>query len=208
MLSIIPRDRRFFDLFEQTAGLLVRAAQAYVDLLRDYQQRERWIAVIRQIEHEGDEITHRTLKKLDTTFITPFDREDIYSLMKLMDDIIDEIDAASKRLVLYQIAKPTNFLVKQVDVLLRATQCVASAVGELRNHSKKPEGIRMHLIEIHAMENAGDDINHAAAAELYATSTNAIEAMKWKEIYDLTERAIDRCEDVANTIDAIILKNS
>lgn len=208
MLGIIPRDRRFFDLFEQAAGLLVRASQAYVDLLREYPQRERYIAIIRQIEHEGDEITHRTLAKLDTTFITPFDREDIYSLMKLMDDVIDEIDAASKRLVLYQIEKPTPALVKQTDVLHRATQCVAAAVGELRNFSKKPDGLRMHLIEIHAMENAGDDINHAAAAELYATSTNAIEAMKWKEIYDLTERAIDRCEDVANIIDAIILKNS
>jgi predicted phosphate transport protein (TIGR00153 family) len=207
LFSLIPRDHRFFDLFEQAAGLLVRAAQGYVDLLREYPQRERYIAVIRQIEHEGDDITHRTLKKLDTTFITPFDREDIYSLMKLMDDVIDEIDAASKRLVLYQIPQPTTALVKLTDVLLRATQLVASAVGELRNF-KKPESLRMHLIEIHAMENAGDDINHSAAAELYATSTNAIEAMKWKEIYDLTERAIDRCEDVANTIDAIILKNS
>ncbi|HOQ85417.1 MAG TPA: DUF47 family protein [Phycisphaerae bacterium] len=208
MLSLIPRDRRFFDLFEEAAGLLVRVSQAYVDLLRDYPQRERYIAIIRQIEHEGDEVTHRTLQKLDTTFITPFDREDIYSLMKLMDDVIDEVDAASKRLVLYQIQAPTSSLIKLVDILSRATQCVAAAVGELRHYSKRPAGLRMHLIEIHAMENAGDDVNHAAAAELYATSTNAIEAMKWKEIYDLTERAIDRCEDVANTIDAIILKNS
>ncbi|HOA74302.1 MAG TPA: DUF47 family protein [Phycisphaerae bacterium] len=208
MLSLIPRDRRFFDLFEEAAGLLVRVSQAYVDLLRDYPQRERYIAIIRQIEHEGDEVTHRTLQKLDTTFITPFDREDIYSLMKLMDDVIDEVDAASKRLVLYQIQAPTSSLIKLVDILSRATQCVAAAVGELRHYNKRPAGLRMHLIEIHAMENAGDDVNHAAAAELYATSTNAIEAMKWKEIYDLTERAIDRCEDVANTIDAIILKNS
>jgi len=165
------------------------------------------VAVIRQIEHEGDDIAHKTLAKLDTTFITPFDREDIHSLMKLMDDVVDEIDAAAKRLPLYQIEKPTTFLVKMSEVLLRAGQCVASAVGELRN-LKKPDGIRRHLIEIHAMENAGDDLNHAATAELYASCTNAIEAMKWKEIYDLTERAIDRCEDVANTIDAIILKNS
>lgn len=207
MLSIIPRDKRFFDLFEQAAALVVRAAETYVDMLRDYPRRERHLALIRQIEHDGDEITHRTLQKLDTTFITPFDREDIYSLMKLMDDVIDEIDASAKRLVLYQIAQPTSWLVKQTDVLLRASQCMATAIGELRN-SKRPDALRRYLIEIHAMENAGDDINHAAAAELYASSTNAIEAMKWKEIYDLTERAIDRCEDVANTIDAIILKNS
>ncbi len=203
----MSRDRKFFDAFEETATLVVRAAQAYVDMLKDYAHRERYLAIIRQIEHDGDEVTHRTLQKLDTTFITPFDREDIYSLMKLMDDVIDEIDASAKRLVLYQIPQPTEALHKQTDVLLRAAQCLAAAIHELRN-LKKPEVLRTHLIEIHAMENAGDDINHAAAAELYATSTNAIDAMKWKEIYDLTERAIDRCEDVADTIDAIILKNS
>lgn len=207
MLSIIPRDRRFFDLFEQSAALVVKTAQTYVDMLKDYPHRERYLALIRQMEHDGDETTHRTLQKLDTTFITPFDREDIYSLMKTLDDVIDEIDAAAKRLILYKIDEVKNALYKQTDVLLRAAQCMESAVRELRN-IKKPDGIRTHLIEIHAMENAGDDINHAAAAELYATSTNAIDAMKWKEIYDLTERAIDRCEDVANIIDAIILKNS
>jgi predicted phosphate transport protein (TIGR00153 family) len=207
VLSIIPRDRRFFDLFEQSAALVVKTAQTYVDMLKDYPHRERYLALIRQMEHDGDETTHRTLQKLDTTFITPFDREDIYSLMKTLDDVIDEIDAAAKRLILYKIDEVKNALYKQTDVLLRAAQCMESAVRELRN-IKKPDGIRTHLIEIHAMENAGDDINHAAAAELYATSTNAIDAMKWKEIYDLTERAIDRCEDVANIIDAIILKNS
>jgi uncharacterized protein len=207
LLSIIPRNTRFFDLFEESAGLLIRAAEGYVNLVGDYAQRERHVAVIRQLEHAGDEVAHRTLGRLDTTFITPFDREDIYTLIKLMDDVVDEIDAAAKRLVLYEVPQPTVWLGKQTDVLLRACRCVGQAVAELRN-LKKPESLRSYLGEIHALENEGDEINHAAAAELYRTATNPIEAMKWKEIYDLTERAIDRCEDIAVLIDSIILRNT
>jgi uncharacterized protein len=127
--------------------------------------------------------------------------------MRLMDDVVDEIDAAAKRLTLYQIAQPTPWLIKQTEVLLQACQCVGAAVTQLRN-LKKPDGLRSRLLELHSLENAGDEINHAAAAELYCTSSNAIDVLKWKEIYDLTERAIDRCEDIANTIEAIILKNA
>ena len=198
---------RFFDLFEEAAALVIKAAETYVALLKDYTNRDKYIAAIRQLEHDGDAIARRTLHKLDTTFITPFDREDIHLLMRRMDDVVDEIDAASKRLALYRIPSPTHWLVQQTDALFRACQCVGAATRELRN-LKKPDGLRSHLIEIHDLENVGDEINHAAAAELYDTSTNALEAMKWKEIYDLTERALDRCEDIANIIEAIILKNS
>jgi uncharacterized protein len=198
---------RFFDLFEEAGTILIRAAEAYVNVTKDYPHRDDHIAEIRRLEGEGDDVAHRTLNRLDTTFITPFDREDIYNLMRLMDDVVDEIDAAAKRLTLYQIAGPTTWLVKQTEVLLLACQCVGAAVPQLRN-LKKPDGLRARLAELHSLENAGDEINHAAAAELYSTSTNAIDVLKWKEIYDLTERAIDRCEDIANTLEAIILKNA
>ena len=207
MLSIRPRDKEFFLLFEEAGSVLVRAAEAYNNLVRDYPQRERYVAAIRQLEHDGDDVARRTFHKLDTTFITPFDREDIYSLMKRMDDVVDEIDASAKRLILYRIPEPTSRLAELTDILLRACRCVAAATGELRN-LKKPDELRAHLVQIRELENAGDDANHAAAAELYATATNAIDAMKWKEIYDLTERALDRCEDIANVIEAIVLKNS
>lgn len=207
MLSIIPRDTRFFDLFEEASSVVLRAAQKYVDLVKDYAHGEQHVAAIRGLEHEGDDIMHRTLHKLDTTFITPFDREDIHALMKNMDDVVDEVDAAAKRLTLYQIVQPTPALGRMTDVLLRAAQSVVVAVKDLR-HIKKPDGLRQHLIHIHELENEGDEVNHAAAAELFTTVSNAIEVIKWKEIYDLTERAIDRCEDVANTIEGIILKNS
>ena len=208
MFSIIPRDMKFFDLFEEAAALLIRAGDTYVKLLNDYAARDQYVAEIREIEHVGDDITRRTLRKLDTTFITPFDREDIYALMKRMDDVIDELDAAAKRLTLYEVPQPTKWIVQQSEVLAQACRSVAAAVRELRN-LKRPDGLEAHLVEIHRLENVGDDINHAAAAELYkANGKSPIEVMMWKEIYDLTERSIDRCEDVANIIEAIKLKNA
>jgi uncharacterized protein Yka (UPF0111/DUF47 family) len=207
MLSIIPRDRTFFDLFEKGAGVVVRVAEAYVELARDYAHREDHVARIRQLEHDGDEIAHRTFDHLDPTFITPFDREDIETLILLMDDVIDEIDAAAKRLTLYRIPAPTAALVKQTEVLLKACRLTGQAVGRLRN-LKRPNGLHDILVEIHHLENVGDDNNHAALAELFDQGGDPLLVMKWKEIYELTERAIDKCEDIANAIRGIQLKNA
>lgn len=207
MFGVMPRDMEFFSLFEKAAAVLLRAAEAYADVARDYGRRDEYLARIRQLEHDGDEIAHRTLDKLDQTFITPIDREDIQRLMMLIDDVIDEIDAASKRLNIYQIEASTEWLVKQTDVLVRAGRAVGCAISRLRN-LKRPDGLHEYLVEIHRLENVGDDNNHAAAAELFNRSTDPFLVMKWKEIYDLTERAIDKCEDIANTIEGIVLKNS
>lgn len=207
MFSIIPRETAFFDLFEKAATIVHDASQAYATVVRDYSRRDEQISRIRQFEHDGDEVVHRTLEKLDTTFITPFDREDIHELMKLMDDVIDEIDAASKRFTLYQIHEPTPWIIKQTEILVRSSMLVGEAIKKLRN-LRRPNGLQQKLVEIHLLENMGDENNHSAVAELYATTKDPILAMKWKEIYDLTERAIDRCEDIANTIEAIVLKNT
>jgi len=207
VFSLIPRDAGFFNLFEEAAAIVLRAAEEYARLARNYDQRETQLARIRQCEHDGDEVAHRTLEKLDQTFITPFDREDIQALMMRMDDVIDEIDAASKRLLLYKIAEPTAWLVKQTDVLLEAARLIGEVVAGLRD-LKHPAGLQPKLVEVHRLENVGDDNNHAAVAELFNTAADPILVMKWKEIYDMTERAIDRCEDVANAIEAIILKNA
>jgi hypothetical protein len=187
--------------------VVLRTAEAYAHLAQRYHEKDQWIGRIRQFEHDGDNIAHRTLAKLDQTFLTPFDREDIQSLMMRMDDIIDEIDAASKRLTLYLIDEPTDWLVKQTDVLVRATRLVGEAVAGLRK-LKRPQHIHECLVEIHKLENEGDDNNHAAVAELLNHSADPILVMKWKEIYDMTERAIDGCEDVANVIEAILIKNT
>lgn len=207
MFSILPRKTQFFDLFEAAARVMVRAAEAYAEIGKDYAKREELVHRVRQLEHDGDEMTHRTLDLLDKTFITPFDREDIQRLIVQMDDVVDEIDAASKRLILYRIERPTGWLVKQTEVLERACKLIADVMPKLRS-LKKAGDLHEHLVEIHHLENVGDDNNHAAVADLYNHATDPILAMKWKEIYDITERAIDTCEDVANTVEAIVLKNS
>jgi uncharacterized protein len=207
VFHLMPRDTKFFDFFEKASSVMVKAAEAYAEMGRDYSKKEDLVHQIRHLEHDGDAVTHETLDKLDKTFITPFDREDIQRLIVQMDDVVDEIDAASKRLVLYRVEAPTPWFVKQTEVLLRACQLLAETLPRLRN-LKQATQLHEQLVEIHRLENLGDDNNHAAVADLYNHATDAILAMKWKEIYDITERAIDTCEDVANTIEAIALKNS
>ncbi len=207
MLSIVPRDRVFFDLLEKAAATVVKTAETYALLVRDYQNRAEHVARIRQLEHDGDAIAHQTFERLDQTFITPFDREDIGALMSRMDDVVDEIDAAAKRITLYQIPEPTEWLIKQTDVLQKACRLAAQAVSRLRN-LRKPNGLHEALVEIHFLENVGDDNNHAALADLFARGGDPLLVMKWKEIYDMTERAIDCCEDIANAIRSIMLKNA
>lgn len=205
--SIIPRNLVFFDLFERAAANVVRTAETYAALARDFEHRDDHVSRIRQYEHDGDEIAHRAYDHLDQTFITPFDREDIERLMSRLDDVVDEIDAAAKRLTLYRIPAPTPALVKQTEILLKASRLLADSVGHLRN-LKKPNGLQEKLVEINYLENLGDDANHVALAELFEKGGDPLLVMKWKEIYDMTERAIDLCEDVANIIRGIMLKNT
>jgi len=205
--SIIPRDTGFFNLFDEAARILSSTADAYGVLLKTDVGRDAQLASIRRLEHEGDAIMRETLQKLDRTILTPFDREDISLLMRRIDDVIDEVDAASKRFCIYRIPSPTQWLMKQSDVLSEACKILGACVPYLRN-LKKPETLRVRLLEIGALEKVGDANHHAAVVELYDKSTDAILAMKWKEVYDITERAIDRCEDIANVMSTIILKNS
>jgi uncharacterized protein Yka (UPF0111/DUF47 family) len=207
MFGIIPRNSAFFELFDQFGAVVATTAEAYRDLVQDFSRRDHCVERIRQLEHDGDDMVRRTLEKLDTSFITPFDREDIQNLVNRMDDVIDQIDAASKRLKLYRLSEPTPWLRKQSEVALSACTAVAEAVRGLRN-LKQPQQIREQLREIHRLENVGDDNHHSAIAELFESATDPIGAMKWKEVYDLTESAIDGCEDIANAIEAIILKNT
>ncbi len=208
MFGLIPTDKGFFEFLDQEAAVVVRAAQAFEAMSKDYGRRQTYIDTIRQCEHDGDELVHTALKKLDTTFLTPFDREDIHALLKQMDDIIDDIDAVSKRFPLYKVEAPTKYLMLMAEVLLQAAKLVAEGVHLLRV-VKKTNKLHGILVEIHRLENVGDDHNHTAIEELFAQpNVDPLFVMKWKEIYEKTERAIDRCEDVANTMEAVALKNT
>jgi len=207
MFSLRPRDKTFFDLFERGAAIIVRASEVFHELTQDYAQRKAHVAMIRQLEHDGDDIAHRTYEYLERTFITPFDREDIGLLVQRMDDVLDEIDAAAKRMTLYEIPAPSPALIEQTQVLVKACGLASQAIGRLRTFKKK-EGLHDLLVQIHQLENLGDEINHTAIADLFRKGGDPLTVMKWREIHDLAERAIDGCEDIANTIRSIMLKNA
>jgi uncharacterized protein len=206
MFNLLPRDTVFFDLFERIAKHIIDSTKHLQRLAREFPRIDGPIELIRKAEHEADDVAHQTLHRLDRTFITPFDREDIHTLVNEMDDIVDAVDALVKRMPLFHITNmPTGF-VKQTAVLVAAAEALAKAVGMLRTTHKLSD-LSECLIEIHHQESIGDDNHHAAMSELFSGQTDALEVLKWKELYDYIENAIDGCEDVGNTLERIVLKN-
>lgn len=207
MFTLIPTDKEFFELMDQVVAVLVRSATAFHSMMTDFGNRQQYIDATRACEHEGDTLVHRAFRKLDTTFLTPLDRDDIHALFNQLDNCIDDIDAVAKRFTLYKVDEPTPWIIKQAEILAAQSREVAHAVKCLRN-LKKPNGLQARLREIHRLENLGDDNNHAAIRELFENATDPLSVMKWKEIYERTERAIDSHEDVSNTIMRVVLKNA
>jgi uncharacterized protein len=206
MINLLPRDTAFFDMFEGLARLSIESAEHLRTLARSFPDVAVGIQKIRDSEHDADEVAHRALERLDSTFITPFDREDIHELVGGLDDVVDTVDALAKRFTLYHVKEMESAFVKQCDVLVQATVAMSDAVHMLRK-SRKLSELSKHLIEIHRLENVGDDNHHAAVSRLFEGQTPALEVMKWKELYDLLEAAIDCCEDVGNTVERLVLKN-
>ena len=208
MLSIIPRDKVFYDLFERSAKNVVHAAEMLAEITRDWTKLKKTCDEIKEAEHEGDAIAHEAYSRLDRTFVTPLDREDIFHLISGLDDITDAIDAAAKRLVLYQIPGPTEDLVHLASALVAAAQALANAIAGLRNIHGNADTLRKDVIEVHRLENESDVYHDQALTNLFAKETNAILVIKWKEIYEIIEDAVDFCEDVANTISGLVLKHA
>jgi predicted phosphate transport protein (TIGR00153 family) len=206
MFHLLPKDTVFFDLFEGIAGHAVSAAGHLYRLGKEFPSIDGPLQLIRKEEHDADELSHQALDRLDRTFITPFDREDIHELVGGLDDIIDEIDALAKRFKLYHVAGVEEAFIKQAEILVQSTVTLRDAVLLLRK-SRKLSDLSAKLIEIHRLESIGDDNNHAAVSRLYEGKTAPLEVMKWKEFYDRIEKAIDNCEDVGNTLERIVLKN-
>lgn len=206
MINLLPRDTVFFDLFESMGKLAIVAASRLKDLAVHFPNITDDVGRIREAEHSADELAHKALDRLDRTFITPFDREDIHQLVKELDDVIDNIDALAKRFTLYHVTNMEPQFLKQCDVLIGATTELSKAVAMLRKTTKLVD-LSPSLIEVHRLESLGDDNHHAAIHELYGGAHDPLHVMKWKEIYDYVENAIDGCEDVTNTIERIVLKN-
>ena len=206
MFNLLPRDTVFYDLFEGMSRHVVRSAEDLRQLAINFPDVTQHLQRIREEEHAADELAHQALDRLDRTFITPFDREDIHALVGELDDIIDTVDALAKRFPLFHIKQMEPVFVRQAEVLVAATVKVDEAVHRLRR-SRKLSELSDALIEIHHNESVGDDNHHAAMSRLFQGGIDPLEVMKWKELYDLIENAIDGCEDVGNTLERIVLKN-
>ncbi len=203
MFRLIPREEQFFDLFERQARHIVDSAGELRTMIFDFSDAPARSASIKELEHAGDVLTHELVRKINTTFVTPFDREDVYALASRLDDVLDLIEAAADRLVLYRIKGPTSGARALGDVIVKAAQATQAAVGCLRAHSPS---YHTHCVETNRLENEADRLLKELIAGLFADVSDPIEVIKWKEIYETLEEVTDRCEDVVNVIEGIMLK--
>ena len=206
-IPFIPREEKFFDLFEDSASNIVRASTILNDLVDTWECIEQRVAEIKELEHHGDNITHEILARLHRTFVTPFDREDIALLAKSLDDVMDFIDAAAGDMVLYKVNQPSRRAKELADIIVQGAVEVQSAVLDLRHKATLKQTLGK-CVEINRLENAADVVYRAALAELFEDSTDMAHVIKWREIYEHMESATDRCEDVANVIEGVALKHA
>lgn len=200
----LPREQSFFILFNQVAANICEGAQALSGLFQNFDDRFARAGAIKELEHKGDNFTHEIFTQLNQTFVTPFDREDIHALTNKLDDVLDLIDAAAGRIVNYRADTLHTGATELGDILVRATKEIKAAVSRL----EKPNGILEHCIEINRLENEGDAIVRQAIGRLFDEEKDPVELIKWKEILEVLEIAIDKCEDVANILESVVLKNA
>jgi uncharacterized protein len=201
---LLPREESFFALFVQQAENVHTGARALVEMLSHFTGVPEQAQNIKAIEHRGDEITHELITKLNQTFVTPFDREDIHELSSKVDDILDLIDAAAARLVLYRVDKVRPGTEELATVL---RDCCSEVVVAVRALESTDHALQ-HCVEINRMENEADRICRTLIARLFDEETDPVQIIKWKEIFEVIETAVDKCEDVANVIETVILKSA
>lgn len=205
LLNLLPREEQYFDLFIQMTHYISAAARELKEMLADKNQDfEDYAQRIKGLEHACDELTHNISTRLNKSFITPFDREDIYLMSTALDDIVDLIDDAARAIIIFDVREITDYARAFADVIERMADQLKEIVATLQ----KPKNVTQRLVELHRLENEGDDIYHAAIAALFRDSHDALTVVKWKEVYEKLEAAIDRCENVANIIESVIIKHT
>jgi uncharacterized protein len=201
---LVSRDRQYFDLFEEAAGNIVRAADLLDQMLRSYPERADLARDILICEQEGDRITHDIIRRLNETFVTPIDREDIYALASGLDDVVDYTEEVADYLGLYQVEAPMEQAQRLAHVLLQAARQISEAMPRLRNF----DDISHYTVEVNRLENDGDRITREAVASLFHGGIDPMVVIRWKDIFERLEAAIDATETVANTLEGIVIKNS
>ena len=205
--KLMPRSDGFFDDFDAQADATVRGARLLYELLQDSSDVVRKVAAIKEVEHQGDDIAHRAFERLHRQFITPFDRAEIHRLLGRIDDVLDLTDATAERLLLYEVGPAPEAAKELARVLVPCCEKLQQAVRLMR-HIKNPAEILAACRDIKTMESEADALGRAAIAELFKSGKDPLSIIKWKEIYDLMETATDRCEDVANVIEGVVLEHA
>jgi predicted phosphate transport protein (TIGR00153 family) len=203
--SLIPRKGQFFELFEQSAQNVVKAAMTLKALVDNWDNINDKVSEIVDLEHEGDSITHEIIAQLNRTFVTPFDRGDIAQLAQSLDDIVDFIQATANAMLMYRIDGPTERAKELADVIVQAAIEVERSIPKLRYRSDLRK-LPSFCVEINRLENVADEIYRSAMAELFDDNTDIASIIKWREIYEHMESATDRCEDVSNVLEGVALK--
>lgn len=202
----IPKEEKFFELFEEGARNVVKAAQRLKEMVDTWKNVEGRVSEITELEHEGDRITHQIMEQLHRTFVTPFDREDIALLAHSLDDVTDFIHAAADAMLIYKIDQPSQRAKELADIIVQAAAEVERALPQLRRRAQLKQVLE-RCVEINRLENMADRVFRSAVGELFDDSTDIANVIKWREIYEHMESATDRCEDVANVLEGVALKH-
>ncbi len=203
----LPHEAGFFELFEKQVDLAIEGARLLAQFLEDLEAAGPKARRIKEVEDEADVLTHQTIELLHRTFVTPFDRDEIHRLSSQLDDVIDAMEAAAERLWLYEVPVATPEARRLALTLIEATMQLKIAVGGLRDVKRDRDRILKACVEVNRLENANDETLREGLAKLFKGERDAVVIMKWKEIYEILEQATDRCEDVANVIEGVVLEN-
>ena len=206
MFGLIPKEEKFFQLFKQMTENTIEGAKALKDMLDNFDDPATSQRRIKDIEHNGDSLTHEIIQKLNKTFVTPFDREDIYALSGALDDILDLIDASAQRIIMYNVESIPHEAKSLGFIILQSCQAVDKAVAMLGK--KTNDQIFEACVDINALENEADRVSREAISRLFDEEKDPIQLIKWKEIFETLEKATDKCEDAANILESVVVKNA
>ena len=206
--SLMPREDRFFGLLKSSTNNIFEVSKLLVDLMEDYRDVPAKVAEIKRLEEVGDLIIHDIMSNLHRTFVTPLDREDIAALGERLDDVVDSIEEAARNMLEYGIQQPTAASRELAGIILRSSEVLQQAMSKLHFHGSKLKDILPDTVEVNRLENEADQVKGRAVAQLFNDSLPPIEVMKWRDIYQQLEVATDFCEDAANVLEGIVLKNA
>jgi len=206
MFQFLPREHKFFEMFAEMSANLTEGAQVMRALMKDFQDVPKKVTRLKEIEHRGDEMTHAVITKLNQTFITPFDREDIYKLASSLDDVLDYLNSAGDRIITYKISTAPHEAYDLAEIIVQQCHELGKAVSHL--DKRKNSHVLQYCVEVNRLENEADTVSRRAIGKLFEDERDPIALIKLKELYEVLEMATDKAEDVANVVESVVLKSA